>query len=300
MWANGGPGVYACDYRKYYLLEDDEWKFDPIPTMMDGKNVLDYFDADIEEKLRQLEEEEAQLEASGAYDLNYNSSNKMNGDGGEEEEDDEIYEEELLLHKAIKNKQILTREMSHESNSRVPKTISMRHTSPSTIQAHLESVGLQSEGVIKSMRGRKRARTPVPDTSTTSTTSDGDGMMVDDDNSIEQSQSNNDSGRQKSKLRSKSTSVSTSRAPSSMQEAKRARSKSVLAERVRSQSATRGSKEGSVAPRQLKQLAKSKKSMEIGILSYARGGEADRRHYPKLVKHLNSGKSSLGTSTIGR
>ena len=296
MWANGGPGVYACDYRKYYLLEDDEWKFDPIPTMMDGKNVLDYFDADIEEKLRQLEEEEAQLEASGAYDLS-NSSNKISGDGEEGEEDDEIYEEELLLHKAIKNKQILTREMSHESNSRVPKTISMRHTSPSTIQAHLESVGLQSEGVIKSMRGRKRARTSVPDASTT--TSDADGMVVDDDNSIEQ-RNNDDSGRQKSKLRNKSTSVSTSRAPSSMQEAKRARSKSVLAERVRSQSATRGSKEGSVAPRQLKQLAKSKKSMEIGILSYARGGEADRRHYPKLVKHLNSGKSSLGTSTIGR
>ena len=294
MWANGGPGVYACDYRKYYLLEDDEWKFDPIPTMMDGKNVLDYFDADIEEKLRQLEEEEAQLEASGAYDLN-SSSNKMSGDG---EEDDEIYEEELLLHKAIKNKQILTREMSHESNSRVPKSISMRHASPSTIQAHLESVGLQSEGVIKSMRGRKRARTHVPDVPDTSTTSDADGMVV-DDNGIEQSH-NDDSGRHKSKLRTKSTSVSTSRVPSSMQEAKRARSKSVLAERVRSQSATRGSKEGSVAPRQLKQLAKSKKSMEIGILSYARGGEADRRHYPKLVKHLNSGKSSLGTSTIGR
>ena len=26
MWSNGGPGVYACDYRKYYLLEEDEWR----------------------------------------------------------------------------------------------------------------------------------------------------------------------------------------------------------------------------------------------------------------------------------
>lgn len=69
MWAHGGPGVYACDYRKYYLLEEDEWKFDTIPTMMDGKNVLDYFDEDIEEKLRQLEEEEAELERSGAYEV---------------------------------------------------------------------------------------------------------------------------------------------------------------------------------------------------------------------------------------
>jgi len=22
MWNNGGPGVYACDYRKYYVLEE--------------------------------------------------------------------------------------------------------------------------------------------------------------------------------------------------------------------------------------------------------------------------------------
>jgi nucleolar GTP-binding protein len=26
MWENGGPGVYSCDYRKYYLLEEDESK----------------------------------------------------------------------------------------------------------------------------------------------------------------------------------------------------------------------------------------------------------------------------------
>lgn len=85
-----------------------------------------------------------------------------------------------------------------------------------------------------------------------------------------------------------------------MQDAKRARSKSVMATKTRTQSATRGSKEGSVARSQLRQVDKSKRSTERGIVEYARGGEADRRHYPKLVKHLNSGKSSLGTSTIGR
>ena len=47
MVANGGAGVYVCDYRKYYLLEEDEWKFDTIPEFMDGKNVMDFFDADI-------------------------------------------------------------------------------------------------------------------------------------------------------------------------------------------------------------------------------------------------------------
>lgn len=61
QWEHGGPGVYACDYRKYYQLDDDEWKFDTIPQILDGKNVLDFFDADIEEKLKLLDEEEAQV-----------------------------------------------------------------------------------------------------------------------------------------------------------------------------------------------------------------------------------------------
>ena len=36
----------------------DEWRFDTIPEFMDGKNTMDFFDADIEERLRALEEEE--------------------------------------------------------------------------------------------------------------------------------------------------------------------------------------------------------------------------------------------------
>jgi hypothetical protein len=38
----------------------------------------------------------------------------------------------------------------------------------------------------------------------------------------------------------------------------------------------------------------------ITIFYSPQGGEGDRRYDAKLVKHLNSGKSSLGTSTIGR
>lgn len=62
MLSNGGAGVYACDYRKYYVLEEDSWRFDSVPEFMDGKNVLDFFDADIEQKLNALDEEEAELE----------------------------------------------------------------------------------------------------------------------------------------------------------------------------------------------------------------------------------------------
>eukprot|EP01059_Diplonema_ambulator_P028383 TRINITY_DN47168_c0_g1_i1.p1 TRINITY_DN47168_c0_g1~~TRINITY_DN47168_c0_g1_i1.p1 ORF type:complete len:682 (+),score=276.96 TRINITY_DN47168_c0_g1_i1:88-2046(+) len=55
---NGGPGVYSMDLRKHYLLEDDDWKYDIMPEIVDGKNVLDFIDPDIEQRLAELEEEE--------------------------------------------------------------------------------------------------------------------------------------------------------------------------------------------------------------------------------------------------
>jgi len=58
--------------------------------------------------------------------------------------------------------------------------------------------------------------------------------------------------------------------------------------------------ETSVGAHQKTQIKKDKKTLTRHLTSYAKRGEADREHYPKLVKHLNSGKSSLGTSTIGR
>mgnify|MGYP001153024560 FL=1 len=41
MWENGGNGSYSNDYRKEYLLKNDDYKFDIIPEIIDGKNVSD-------------------------------------------------------------------------------------------------------------------------------------------------------------------------------------------------------------------------------------------------------------------
>lgn len=51
-----------------YLLANDEWKFDTVPEIMDGKNVADFIDPDIVEKLEALEREEEKLQAEGFYD----------------------------------------------------------------------------------------------------------------------------------------------------------------------------------------------------------------------------------------
>ncbi|CAH2355066.1 nucleolar GTP-binding protein 1 [[Candida] railenensis] len=65
---NGGAGVFNINLKDKYLLEDDDWKNDVMPEVLDGKNVYDFLDEDIAAKLQALEEEEERLEKEGFYD----------------------------------------------------------------------------------------------------------------------------------------------------------------------------------------------------------------------------------------
>eukprot|EP00792_Barthelona_sp_PAP020_P005127 TRINITY_DN2510_c0_g1_i1.p1 TRINITY_DN2510_c0_g1~~TRINITY_DN2510_c0_g1_i1.p1 ORF type:complete len:571 (-),score=170.21 TRINITY_DN2510_c0_g1_i1:113-1825(-) len=57
---SGGAGSYAPD-KKYYL-EDEEWTNDPIPEIYNGKNVADFVDREINEKMNALENQEQERE----------------------------------------------------------------------------------------------------------------------------------------------------------------------------------------------------------------------------------------------
>ncbi len=54
--------MYSADLRKHYMLDNPSWKRDIMPEIIEGKNILDYVDPEIEAKLEALEMEE---EASG-------------------------------------------------------------------------------------------------------------------------------------------------------------------------------------------------------------------------------------------
>lgn len=66
---HGGAGVYSADLRKGYQLKSDEWKYDILPEIIDGHNVLDFVDADIEARLAALEREEDALAAAAALEV---------------------------------------------------------------------------------------------------------------------------------------------------------------------------------------------------------------------------------------
>lgn len=68
---NGGPGVYNVNLKKNYLLDNPEWNQDAIPEILDGKNIADFLDADIAEKLDALEREEERLVTEGFYESDH-------------------------------------------------------------------------------------------------------------------------------------------------------------------------------------------------------------------------------------
>lgn len=44
--------------QEKFLLQNPDWKYDIVPEIMDGKNVIDFVDPEIEEKVAMLEAEE--------------------------------------------------------------------------------------------------------------------------------------------------------------------------------------------------------------------------------------------------
>lgn len=130
---NGGAGVYNVNLKDKYLLEDDDWKNDVMPEIMDGKNVYDFLDPDIAAKLQALEEEEERLESEGFYE----SDEEETFEGLDVEEVDEIREKAAWIRdrqkkminasrnrKALKNRGTMPRSKLSKSYGEMEKHMS--------------------------------------------------------------------------------------------------------------------------------------------------------------------------------
>lgn len=144
---NGGAGVFNVDLKADYILDDPSWKYDKMPEFLDGKNVYDFIDPDIEAKLQALEEEEEKLEQEGYYD-------------SESEMDDD--EEEEILHKAslIREKQALIRNeakmrKSLKNRAMIPRK-KLRKT-VSQLDDHLDELGVDTTNIVRRAREQSSA-----------------------------------------------------------------------------------------------------------------------------------------------
>jgi nucleolar GTP-binding protein len=166
MWENGGPGVWAPDYRDLYDLRDDSWKYDRIPEIIDGKNIADFVDSDILLRLEELEREEEQLMAEI-------DASKM----GMDDDDSVLNEEEQAAVEAIRDRKKTIRLMATSNRSLnkpvVPhairgRTVDKHHSGKldsTEIKRNMEKIGVDASKMIErgrarndEERGRKRER----------------------------------------------------------------------------------------------------------------------------------------------
>eukprot|EP00002_Diphylleia_rotans_P009918 TRINITY_DN2028_c0_g1_i1.p1 TRINITY_DN2028_c0_g1~~TRINITY_DN2028_c0_g1_i1.p1 ORF type:complete len:658 (-),score=165.54 TRINITY_DN2028_c0_g1_i1:335-2308(-) len=157
MWEEGGPGIYIADLRKKYLLKNPEWNYDIMPEILDGKNIADFLDPEIEAKLEELEREEEQRLKELETELT----------DEEDIEDLDSDEEELL--REIKHKKFILKSehqwkksgTTHISRSRVERK------TQGQLESQLSSMGVPdssriAENIAKANPRRSRSKSAEP------------------------------------------------------------------------------------------------------------------------------------------
>ncbi|GAB0489555.1 hypothetical protein MMPV_000779 [Pyropia vietnamensis] len=157
----GGPGVYSMDYRKLYDLKRPAWAYDIIPEIVDGKNVADFVDADIEAKLAALEAEEDARTAVGQVE--YASEAVLDGYRA-------LTDEERATVAMIRDRKQLLRASSAREQQRGRMSVSRNSGARKGLdlenfRGHLQTLGLDSadvEELTEKVRGRSRGRSRGP------------------------------------------------------------------------------------------------------------------------------------------
>lgn len=149
VYANGIiPFMGDQSQKDGYLLANDEWKYDKIPEIINGHNIIDFLDPEIMSKLDALEKEEEELmrleEAQG--------EDEGSSDLDEEEED--------LLRKLRRKKSLLKtrhRTVTDLNRTRIPRKIASRSEDPTKLEGHLKELGIDEDSARRA-RSNSRQR----------------------------------------------------------------------------------------------------------------------------------------------
>eukprot|EP01104_Vermistella_antarctica_P018837 TRINITY_DN713_c0_g1_i1.p1 TRINITY_DN713_c0_g1~~TRINITY_DN713_c0_g1_i1.p1 ORF type:complete len:672 (-),score=214.06 TRINITY_DN713_c0_g1_i1:2910-4925(-) len=145
------PQAYGTDWRKFYDLKNDEWKFDNIPEIMDGMNVADFVDPDIDSKLAELERQEAEEERAFALSLL------------EEEPGPDLSPADIALWKEINNaKRVRTQDSREQKRTKSNNSFIPRHKKRGRdlemFDSHLSDLGIDSTKALESVKEATRTR----------------------------------------------------------------------------------------------------------------------------------------------
>ncbi|KAI9024282.1 GTP binding protein 4 [Phycomyces nitens] len=150
---NGGAGVYNVDLKKSYMLADDEWRYDAIPEFYDGRNVADFIDPDIEEKLEALEREEERLAEEGFYDENEDMADS----------DEETLRDTADAIRDRKKMIVAAHRAAHGKNRpTIPLKVAAKRSTVGQMGSKLSEMGVETNAAVERTRteasNRKRTR----------------------------------------------------------------------------------------------------------------------------------------------
>eukprot|EP01095_Lingulamoeba_sp_RSL-Kostka_P000569 TRINITY_DN1084_c0_g1_i3.p1 TRINITY_DN1084_c0_g1~~TRINITY_DN1084_c0_g1_i3.p1 ORF type:complete len:669 (+),score=262.39 TRINITY_DN1084_c0_g1_i3:153-2159(+) len=146
------PDYYkGTDWRKNYLLKNDEWKFDNIPEFYNGKNVADFIDPDIEDLLDELEREED--ERLRLLQAQIEEDDEL---GFELSEEDQALIELIREEKNIKKQKHFVNKSVN--SSALPRIAKSRERTPAKIKEHLESIGIDPSMMLEEVRSRSKSK----------------------------------------------------------------------------------------------------------------------------------------------
>jgi nucleolar GTP-binding protein len=264
--ANGGTGVYSVDITKNYILDNADYRLDHIPNIVNGKNVFDYIDPEIERRLEELlREEDALME-----EYNERLQNEV--------EEDPLTHEEQELHQEIRDEVASIRHTSR-MNKNSFKPVQKRSKTLKDFREHLrkrKELDLPQETInqlqSKSQKRRSRSQRTYEEIKRNSFAADEPELPSGDMMSEEGAPSLKKLRKLKKSLTRHSRSRSSSHLPESTPQARGLRNEDDL----------------------LRVHRIEEKVRQVEGFS-SRSNSGDRKTFPKLNKHLIAGKMGMGT-----
>ena len=289
----GGAGVYSLPLQTHWELKQPEWVNDIIPEIMDGKNILDFVDPEIESRLAELEEEEEQRVQLADLE----ADEKASLAAMEDPESVEASRKVAALAKTIRKKKGIIKEKARvakkNNHPTMSRAVAARAKSVGDFVEHMGEMGVKtSKAALRNLaaaakvkvggadalpardRRSRSADAPATREGRSLTRDDGRGDSMDVDGAA-RSGSKRPAQRANSVPRDRS---STARDQASVL---RSRSKSPAAAGVRDDAA-------------LKKVEKVAKQKQFRLNKMGRASESDRHIHIKKPKHLFSGKRGIG------
>jgi len=145
------PDYKGMDWKEDYITDDPDWKHDRQPEIMDGKNVFDFWDGDVEDKLEELElEETARLRALEEL-MKDDDISRYKLTPEQQEKVRRIREKRKLIIKDSRLRRGIDK-------PKIPKKYNTKNLTVTDLEAHLESLGMDSSRASERLRSMSKHR----------------------------------------------------------------------------------------------------------------------------------------------